>query len=72
MKLSEKNTNYPWLIKLVKILHSCINPSDDEKLEIFKSNYNKLVDESNPYLMYLSNRKYGKIIIIYNNIIEYL
>ena len=59
-KLSEENTNYPWLIKLVKILSNYINPTEEEKLEIFNKNYDRLVDINSPYLMNMSNYKYGK------------
>lgn len=63
MKLSEENTNYPFLINLTKIIYDYVNPSEEEKLEIFNKNYSRLVDKNSPFLINLSNYKYGKIII---------
>jgi hypothetical protein len=65
--LSEENTNYPWLIKMLKILNLFLEPNEDEKLEIFNKNYERLVNINSPYLMKMSNNKYGKKI---NKIIE--
>ena len=61
-KLSEENTNYPWLIKLVKLLSTYNPPTEEEKAQIFDKNYNRLVDKNNSYLMNLASKhKYGNI-----------
>jgi hypothetical protein len=72
-KISEENVNYAWLIKLSKIFIEMIPLNVEEKDEIFKENYNRLVDENNVYLKNASNENFGNILLnILDLILKYI